>query len=386
MGISTALTGPIGVRGGEYRDAVVAGVERWKAENGLLIKGHEIEIQAEDDGCTEADVTRGAAKQLLGREGLVGVIGPQCSGGAAAVIPIYAEAGIVAISGSATRTDLTLTQPSGGFFFRTAYRNDLEGALIASYLVSTLNAQTVYLVDDSEAYGQDLADIIQDLLVENGVSVMRASVSQGDVDFSELAGQIADANPDFAGFAGFNPEAALLYRQLRDAGYRGPYGSVDAAASVRGFVEPLGEAAEGVIFAGCRVNLPDDYVADFLDAHGYEPGTAAFGGHYADAVWILLEAVARVAEEQPDGSLKIEPIALRDDIRANFLPNGVTGPIAFDVNGDRVPRKGHRLSVLIQDAFENQDPGVFVDLGLIPCQVQDGALANLLGPGAVEQR
>ncbi|MEE9325321.1 MAG: ABC transporter substrate-binding protein, partial [Dehalococcoidia bacterium] len=193
-------------------------------------------------------------------------------------------------------------------------------------------------------------------------------------------------NPDFVGFAGFNPEAALLYRQLRDAGYTGPYGSVDAAASVRGFVEPLGEAAEGVLFAGCRVNLPDDYVADFLDAHGYEPGTAAFGGHYADAVWILLEAVARVAEEQPDGSLKIEPIALRDDIRASFLLNGVTGPIAFDANGDRLPGKGQRLSLLIQNAFENQYPGVFVGLGLIPCQVQDGALANLLGPGAVELR
>ncbi|MEE9325469.1 MAG: ABC transporter substrate-binding protein [Dehalococcoidia bacterium] len=161
VGVSTALTGPIGVRGGEYRDAVVAGVERWKAENGSLIKGHEIEVQAEDDGCTETDVTRGAAEQLLGREGLVGVIGPQCSGGSAAVIPIYADAGIVAISGSATRTDLTLTQPEGGFFFRTAYRNDLEGALIASYLVSTHNAQTVYLVFYLDPFGKDLSYIIQ---------------------------------------------------------------------------------------------------------------------------------------------------------------------------------------------------------------------------------
>ena len=29
---------------------------------------------------------------------------------------------------------------------------------------------------------------------------------------------------------------------------------------------------------------------------------------------------------------------------------------------------------------------VFVDLGLVPCQVQDGKLVNLFGPGAGEAR
>ena len=244
VGVSTALTGPIGPRGSEYLHAVVASAERWKSQNGTLIKGHEIEIQAEDDGCSAAEVTRVAAGRLLDRQGLVGVIGPQCSGGAAAVIPTYAEAGIVAISGSATRTDLTLAQPAGRFFFRTAYRNDLEGALIGSFLIGQFNVKVIYAIDDSEPYGDDLADAVQKLLEANGVEVTRASVAQGDVDFSDLAAKIASANPDFVGFAGFNPEAVLLYRQLRDAGYTGPFGSVDAAASVSEFVEPLGELAE----------------------------------------------------------------------------------------------------------------------------------------------
>ena len=382
VGVSTALTGPIGPRGSEYRDAVVAGVERWKSVNGALLKGHEIEVQAEDDGCTAADVARAAADRLLGRQGLVGVIGPQCSGGTAAVITKYAEAGIVAISGSATRTDLTPTQPAGRFFFRTAYRNDLEGALIGSFLIDELNVQTVYVIDDSEPYGEDLADVTQRLLEENGVQVTRASVQQGDVDFSNLAATIAGANPDFVGFAGFNPEAALLYRQLRDAGYSGAFGSVDAAASVSEFVEPLGEAAEGVLFAGCRVKLPNSFVDDYRAVHGHDPGTATFIGHYADAAWILLDAVASVAQEQPDGSILIEPLALRDAVRAANLRTGVTGPIAFDSNGDRVPERGDDISLFIQRTFEDPDTDVFVSLGLVPCQVQDGTLVNLSGPDA----
>ena len=61
--------------------------------------------------------------------------------------------GIVAISGGATRTGLTLDQPDGRFFFRTAYRNDLEGLLIGNYLVGSLDIQTHYMVDDSEPHG-----------------------------------------------------------------------------------------------------------------------------------------------------------------------------------------------------------------------------------------
>ena len=386
VGVSTALTGPVGGPGTEYRDAVVASVERWKAANGKLFKGHEIEVQSEDDGCTQSDITKVAAQRLLSRQGLVGVIGPQCSAGTEFVRPIYAQAGIVAISGSTTRTDLTVSQPSPPFFFRTAYRNDLQGFLIGTFLVSTLQVQNVYLIGDSEPYGEDLLDVVQPFLIENDVRVVRSGVRQGDVDFSDLAAGIAAGNPDFVGFAGFNPEATLLYRQLRDAGYSGLYGSTDAAASVQEFIEPLGDLSEGVVFSGCRVKLPDDFVNDFIRIHGHEPGTAAFTGHYADATWILLDTVASVAQEQLDGSLVIEPLVLRDAVNEASLENGITGSIAFEENGDRVPNKGDSLSDVIQAGTENQDTSVYVDLGLIPCQVQDGALVNLLGPGAGEFR
>ena len=142
IGISTALTGgPTGVRGAEYRDAAITAIERWKGANSELIGGHEIQVHAEDDGCSNAEITRRAAGHRLRGEdghrqlpGLVGVIGPQCPAGVAAVIDDYAEAGIVMISGSATATTLTDDQGENGFFFRTAYRNDLEGTLIGLFV------------------------------------------------------------------------------------------------------------------------------------------------------------------------------------------------------------------------------------------------------------
>ena len=383
VGISTALTGgPVGVRGAEYRDAAITAIERWKAMNGDQIAGHEIQVRAEDDGCSASDVTEVAAQRLLRVEGLVGVIGPQCSGGSVAVIPTYADAGVVMISGSATTTSLTEEQPEGGFFFRTAYRNDLEGTLIGLFLVAYENA---YLIDDGETYGQDLSNSAQQVAVDGGVSVTRESIVVGTVDFGDLAEKIAQAKPDFVGFAGFNPEAALLYRQLRDAGYDGVFGAGDGAASQVGFVEPVGEAAEGVLFAGCTFPLSADFLADFVDLHDYEP-TAAFPAQYADAATLLLNAVAEVAVAQEDGSLVIDPIELRDAVRATVLQDGLSGTIAFDENGDRVPPGVASLSQFVDDALANQDNSGYVDLGLIPCQVQDGRLVNLLGPGAGEIR
>ena len=103
---------------------------------------------------------------------------------------------------------------------------------------------------------------------------------------------------------------------------------------------------------------------------------------------MLLDAVASVVQAQGDGSLLIEPKALRDAVRAASLQEwiGVRGNINFDPNGDRVPHKGDEVSLLIKRTFANPDSEAFVILGLIPCQVQDGALANLAGLGAVPLR
>jgi len=155
---------------------------------------------------------------------------------------------------------------------------------------------------------------------------------------------------------------------------------------VPGFVEPVGPEAEGVLFAGCSLALPQDFLVEFRKLHGHEPEATAFVAQYADAATILLDAVMKVAQEQADGSLTIDPIALRDAVRATSVEDGISGSFAFDANGDRVPRSGDVLSEFVAAAIKNGDTGVFVELGLVPCQVQDGKLVNLLGPGAQPRR
>jgi branched-chain amino acid transport system substrate-binding protein len=298
-------------------------------------------------------------------------------------MPIYQDAGAVAISGSATRTDLTTGQPENGFFFRTAFRNDLEGTFIGLFLADNVEANTVYLIDANELFSRDLAISAQRLLWLAGVTVIRRNIDEGDVDFSDLAADIAADHPDFVAFTGFNPEAALIYRQIRDAGYEGLFGAGDAAASVPNFVEPVGvEAAEGVLFSGCQYPLSQNFLDDFVEMHGHEP-MATFTPQYADAATVLLDAVTQVAEEKDDGSLVIQPTALRDAVRVTNITDGISGTLAFDSNGDRVPKPGDELSQVQETALAAQE-NIFAALGLIPCQVQDGELVAGGGPGAAE--
>ena len=366
IGVSSALTGSAAPRGQEYRDAVVVAVEQWKTQNGATIGGHEISIVSEDDGCTEADVTRLAAERLLKRPGLVGVLGPQCSAGAVRTQGIYADAGIVMISGSATSTKLAEQQIGDGFFFRTAYRNDSQGVLIAVYFSDPdfLGASDVYIVHDNETYGSDLAFRAQPLLVEAGLQVTMASIDRGTVDFSELAREITEANPDAMFFAGFNPEAILLLRQLRDAGWNGAYASGDAVCGAANceFLAALGELAEGAAFSGCSPPLDTAFVNEFTEVHGGEP-TAAFIAQYSDAATILLNAVRSVAQDEA-GAMVIDPKALRDAVSASTLPGGRSGDIAFDSAGDRA--FSSELADLDQFARE---------LGLVPCRIENGAIA-----------
>jgi branched-chain amino acid transport system substrate-binding protein len=365
LGASMVLTGADGAAGIEETNAIVAAVNRWKSANGNEIGGHPIEIIVEDDGCTDVDATRVAAHRLLGTPGLVGVIGPSCSAGTEAVIDQYDDAGIILISGSATRTDLTANRGQESNFFRTIYRNELQGALSGAFVRDGLQATTAYVIDDGEAYGQDLVAAAQREMEARGVRVTHESVKRGQVDFAGVARRIADAAPGFVAFGGFNPEATLLYRQLRDAGYTGPFGAGDAAASIEDFVEPVGaNEAEGVYFAGCPLTLSEDFAADYRSVNGVTPEASAFVAHTADAARILLDAVHSVAVPQQDGSLRINPSELRDAIRATHLLDGVSGHVRFDDNGDRTTGS---------DDLREQA----IELGWVACQVQAGRLVQI---------
>jgi branched-chain amino acid transport system substrate-binding protein len=358
IGASVPLTGPDANLGIDSRDGALVGIEQWKLDNEDQILGHDIDLVEEDDGCSDAAIATAAAERLVDTPGLVALVGPLCSGGAQAAIPIYQERGFVMISGSATRSDLAETQPQPVFFFRDVFRNADEGIVQARYAIDVEGATAAYVVDDTEPYGEDLADAAQAALEAEGVTVTREKIERGTTDFSALASRAASDNPEVFIFEGFNPEGQLILTALRAAGYEGLFMSGDGVASVADFIEPDPELAEGSYFAGCAGDYPEEILSLYEEFIGNEPSTP-FVAHYADAARILLNAIAEVAEDD-GGELVVDLNALRDAVAATEFEGAFsfTGTIAFTEAGDRAG-----------ETAEN--------LGLPECLVEDGAFVTL---------
>ena len=357
LGFSGPLTGPLAT-GNFDASAAIAGVLRWKELNGDLIHGHRVDLVGEDDGGTEEDVALVAANLLLARSRLVAIVGPSFSAAAQATIETYAQAGVAMVSGTATATTLTLSQPQPAFFFRTAFTNADQGPLQGELLIDRIGVGTAFIVDDREAYGVDLADSAQAHLSAAGWIVHRGSIAPGTVDFTELVGQVIRAESEAVVFEGFNPEGALLLVQLRDAGYEGLFVAGDGVASEVAFLSVLGDAAEGAILTGCPQELASDFQRLWRAGGGGDAPVASLLSNTADAAYILMDAVARVAVPQPDGSLVIEPMALRAAIAETDVVGWASGQrIVFDDRGDRV--------------------GDAQEAGLIPCEVRDGQFVEL---------
>ncbi|MEX2238370.1 MAG: branched-chain amino acid ABC transporter substrate-binding protein [Dehalococcoidia bacterium] len=350
IGLSLPLTGGAAARGTNSRDGALVGAELWKQENGEQIAGRDIEFVVEDDGCSDAATAIVAAERLVDIPTLVGILGPLCDGGTQAVIPLYTESGIPMISGSASQTDLTTTQPEAKFFFRTVFKNAAEGLVQATYAVETLGAETAYVIDDTEAYGEDLANTAQEELEVAGVTVTREQIAIGDTDFSALASRIADDNPDVVVFEGFNPEGQLLATALDDAGYEGVFMSGDGVAEQGNFIDANPEVAEGAVFAGCAGFYTDDFTQRFNDLIGADPDTP-FPQNYADAAYIMLTAINEVATED-GGDVVINTGELRDAI-SGAQHDGFTGAIAFDENGDRVGETAEELGIVLCEVQGN---------------------------------
>jgi len=301
------------------------------ADYGAALQGHPLRVLQRDDGCSDPEKAAAVAHDIVSDLSVAGVIGPVCTTGAQAADSVYEEARLVHISPTVTRVELSAQREH--FFFRTAWRDDMQSRTQATYSRQTVNASTAAIIDDGEPYGKSLADaFVAEFEAMGGHILTHERAERANEDLASLAGRLASGNADVIVFEGLNPEAALLLKELRTASYKGVFVAPDAALSVRDFVLNAGDAAEGAIVTAGPV--PDDsFVARFHDRTQHVPSTAFVLQTY-DAVTLLLRAVDAVGSAQQDGSLLIDRDTLAEAIRSRVY-SGLTGTIRFDSNGDR---------------------------------------------------
>lgn len=275
---------------------------------------------------TEGDPAKATpiATQVAGDDAFIGVIGGAFSGETRATKTIYNDAGITMISQSATATDLT-QDDQVPVFHRLVPYDAYQGAAIANYLTEEAGASKVFVVDNSEAYGEPLADTVEETLGD--AMVARDKTEVGQTDFAPTISKMEAEKPDAIFYGGYIAEAAPLLKQIRDAGIEATFIGGDGLYGAD-FGKAVGPAGEGaVVMCPCApIEADSTFGADFEAEFGGAPGAYAAEGF--DAMSVFLAAL-------DDGARTREDVEKFVD---GYTGEGLSKEIAFDENGD-VPQE-----------------------------------------------
>lgn len=322
--ITIAAVGPItgqdAPTGEQMQHGAEAAVEAINNAGGVL--DQQIKLIIKDDACDPKQSV--AVANELASEGVLGIIGPMCSGSAIPASKIYNEENILMITPSATSP--SLTDQGLKNIFRTCGRDEQQGTLVANYIVKHFSGKSVAIINDKTAYGHGLANVVYGRLQDLGVKpVLFESISRGERDYSSLVSKFKENNVDVVFFGGYHTEAGLIVRQMRDQGLTSAFFSDDDLATHE-FWSITGEAGEGVYlsFNSDPRNKPEAQQAVAqMRKDGFDPeGTTLYT--YA-AVQILAQAINKIGNTTPK--------SIANSMHTNTYST-VIGDITFDEKGD----------------------------------------------------
>ncbi|MEH3129147.1 MAG: branched-chain amino acid ABC transporter substrate-binding protein [Mycolicibacterium neoaurum] len=303
LAMAGALNGPDAALGINIRNGVQLAVDKHNAAN----PGCQVQLKTFD---TEGDPQKASniAPRIIEDQYTIGLIGPAFSGETKATGGVFDQAGLAAVTASAT--NVTLSENGWKTFFRGLANDGVQGPSVANYLKNTLGHKKVCVVDDSTDYGLGLATAVRDTLGPVADPACNISVKKGDKDFSAAVTQINGAAPDSVFFGGYYAEAAPLVQQLRDSGFGGTFASADGSKDNE-FVKQAGESSKGALLACPCGPATGSFAQEYTDKFGQEPGTYSTEGY--DLGTIMLKGIDSGAITRP---------ALLDYVR-NYKGQGV---------------------------------------------------------------
>ncbi len=318
------LTGGIAHLGKDNENGARLAVEEANAAR-IKIDGKEVKFTflAEDD---QADPKTGTtvAQKLVDAK-VAGVVGHLNSGTSIPASPIYAQAGVPVISGSATNPKLT----EQGFKsqFRVVGRDDQQGPAIASYLATTEKPKLVAVIDDATAYGEGIANEVEKTLKAANIKVLpREKGTDKTTDWKAVLTKLRGRSPDAVFYGGMDATGGPLLKQGRELGIKAVFSFGDGACTDK-MKELAGDAAEGMLCSQAGIP-PQAADKKFLEAYKkkFNMVPILYAPFTYDAANLLIAAMQKANSADPK---KYLPELQKIDF------TGATGKIAFDDKGDR---------------------------------------------------
>ena len=296
----------------------LGGIKLAILERGGRLLDREIVLTTEDSLCA-AEGGQIAARRITSDESVLGIIGTNCTSAAQGALPIVSEAGMLMISPSNAAPSMTDDDIEAGGawqpgYFRT-FPNDLfQAALAAQFAVMALDIKTAATIHDGSDYAESNVSIMTEAFADlGGEVVLSGAINRGDTDMSALLTEIAAVKPELLYFPLFPPESEFVAAQLVNTPGLEEVAAIASDSSlVADFPLNVGSAATGIYMTGpfSQGEAYREFMSKWEEEIGGRP-PSGFHSHAWDATNLLLDAIERVGQIMPDGSVVIGRGALR---------------------------------------------------------------------------
>jgi branched-chain amino acid transport system substrate-binding protein len=312
-------TGEAATYGISYHRAMQMAVAEWNARGGVL--GQPIKLHFADD---KGDPAEGASvfTMLIRKDRVSAIVGSAMSKVSLVGAPICQSARVPMVTPSSTHPQVTEV---GDHIFRTCFLDSFQGEVGARFAVQEFQARrAACLFDVGNDYTVELAEWFRKTFQALGGTVTAfEGHASGNPDFMPQLTKILTTRPDVIYLPDFYNDVAIIARQARDLGYRGPLLGGDGWDSPH-LVQVGGTAVEGSYFTTHFAKddprpVAQEFVKKYLARFGEIPDSHACLAY--DATCLVLDSVRRANSR--DGQAIRKALAAAD-------VEGVAGRIRFD--------------------------------------------------------
>jgi branched-chain amino acid transport system substrate-binding protein len=343
VGINLPLTGADAQAATKIKQGAQMAFDEANAAGGA--GGYKLNVIVLDDGTATAgqyDPAQAAtnARKLVSDSSVVAAVGPQMSGSGKAMAPILSQGNLAIITPASTNPDITNPKFAGQYkpggkaiYFRTVTTDAYQGPNMANYYTDTLKVKSVYVLDDSGAYGVGIADSFQKQAEKRGIKVLgRDQLNAKEADYTTILTKIKPMNPDGIYYGGVAQAGVKLAKQSYDIVPKIVKGGGDGMHStdlLSGAGFPAAEGWYCTIAAPHVFDKPEvaAWAKKFQEKFGGPPEDYSVTSY--DAALVIVDAIKRVAASGKE----VNRDNVRDAIQSAKLDT-LQGSVSFDENGD----------------------------------------------------
>jgi branched-chain amino acid transport system substrate-binding protein len=347
VGLDLSLTGADAESAGRIKNGALMAFEQINAKH--EIPGHTLDVLILDDGTATAgqyDPAQAAtnARKMVSDKEVVAAIGPMMSGAGKAMAPILSQGNLATITPSSTNPDITNPKfadqykPAGkAIYFRTVTTDAFQGPNMANFFADVLHVKSVYVLDDSGAYGVGIADSFQAQAEKKGMKVLgRDRLDPKAADYTTALTKIKSLNPDAIYYGGVSQAGVKLAKQSYDILPKTIKGGGDGMYSAEMLSAVGFPAADGWYATIASPHTSEDKAADawvkeYRSKYNMTPTDYSITAY--DAALVIADAVKRVVADKKE----VNRDNVRDYIQTAKVQT-LQGPVSFDANGDLLDR------------------------------------------------